>query len=86
MLHVDNDLFSMIFLVSNFRYVLRRILRRGVRYANEKLNAKPGVFASLVDVVVTLLVSHFNDIIHVLCFALPHIDLASNISRPPYYE
>ena len=41
---------------SIFRYVLRRILRRGVRYANEKLNAKPGVFSSLVDVVVSLLV------------------------------
>uniref|UniRef100_A0A915LZP4 alanine--tRNA ligase n=1 Tax=Meloidogyne javanica TaxID=6303 RepID=A0A915LZP4_MELJA len=31
-------------------YVLRRILRRGVRYATEKLNAKPGFFASLVPV------------------------------------
>ena len=39
------------------RYVLRRILRRGVRFASEKLNAKPGVFSSLVDVVVSLLVS-----------------------------
>ena len=58
MLYVANDLFSMLFLVSNLRYVLRRILRRGVRYANEKLNAKPGVFASLVDVVVTLLVRY----------------------------
>lgn len=32
-------------------YVLRRILRRGVRFATEKLNCKPGFFASLVDVV-----------------------------------
>lgn len=32
-------------------YVLRRILRRGVRYGTEKLNCKPGFFASLVDVV-----------------------------------
>lgn len=32
-------------------YVLRRILRRGVRYATEKLNCKPGFFGSLVDVV-----------------------------------
>ena len=37
-------------------YVLRRILRRGVRYAAEKLNAKPGFFASLVPVVVEVLV------------------------------
>ena len=37
-------------------YVLRRILRRAVRYATEKMNAKPGVFASLVDTVVELLV------------------------------
>lgn len=33
-------------------YVLRRILRRAIRYAHEKLNAPPGAFASLVDVVV----------------------------------
>lgn len=38
-------------------YVLRRILRRAVRYGTEKLNAKPGMFASLVDVVVESLVS-----------------------------
>lgn len=37
-------------------YVLRRILRRGVRYASEKLNAKPGQFASLVPVVIESLV------------------------------
>jgi len=39
------------------RYVLRRILRRAVRYATEKLNAKPGVLASLVDSVIVILVS-----------------------------
>ncbi len=39
------------------RYVVRRILRRGVRYCTEKLGAKPGVFASLVLVVVETLVS-----------------------------
>lgn len=33
-------------------YVLRRILRRAVRYSHEKLKAKPGFFSSLVDVVV----------------------------------
>uniref|UniRef100_A0A672NXK5 Alanine--tRNA ligase n=1 Tax=Sinocyclocheilus grahami TaxID=75366 RepID=A0A672NXK5_SINGR len=33
-------------------YVLRRILRRAVRYAHEKLGAQKGFFASLVDVVV----------------------------------
>ena len=38
-------------------YVLRRILRRGIRYGSEKLNTKPGMFASLVDTVVLLLVS-----------------------------
>jgi len=36
-------------------YVLRRILRRAVRYATESFNAKPGFFASLVDVVVETL-------------------------------
>lgn len=43
-------------LIVMFRYVLRRILRRGVRYAIEKLGAKPGQFASLVDTVVDILV------------------------------
>jgi len=38
------------------RYVLRRILRRAVRYATEKLNAKPGMLASLVDTVGQILV------------------------------
>ena len=36
---------------------MRRILRRAVRYATEKLNGKPGMFATLVDTVVQLLVS-----------------------------
>jgi len=40
-------------------YVLRRILRRGVRYATEKLNMKPGSFASLVDIVCESLGSAF---------------------------
>lgn len=42
-----------------FSYVLRRILRRGVRYATEKLNAKPKQFSSLVSIVVDILVSIF---------------------------
>jgi alanyl-tRNA synthetase len=40
-----------------YSYVLRRILRRGVRYATEKLNAKPGFFASLVPIVINVLVN-----------------------------
>ncbi|KAJ9583265.1 hypothetical protein L9F63_022398, partial [Diploptera punctata] len=43
-------------------YVLRRILRRGVRYATEKLNAKPGFFASLVHTVVDLLGDTFPEV------------------------
>lgn len=43
-------------------YVLRRILRRAVRYATEKLNAKPGMFASLVDTVVQLLGDAFPEV------------------------
>lgn len=43
-------------------YVLRRILRRAVRYASEKLNAKPGFFASLVYTVVELLGDVFPEI------------------------
>jgi alanyl-tRNA synthetase len=38
-------------------YVLRRILRRAVRYGRQKLNAKPGFFAQLVPIVV----QHFGD-------------------------
>ncbi|CAD5208802.1 unnamed protein product [Bursaphelenchus xylophilus] len=43
-------------------YVLRRILRRGVRYATEKLNAKPGFLASLVPVVVSILGEVFPEL------------------------
>jgi len=43
-------------------YVLRRILRRGVRFATEKLNAKPGFFASLVDSVVESLGGTFPEL------------------------
>lgn len=43
-------------------YVLRRILRRAVRYASEKLNAKPGFFGSLVNTVVELLGDVFPEI------------------------
>ncbi|MCL4147975.1 UNVERIFIED_CONTAM: hypothetical protein GTU68_051374, partial [Idotea baltica] len=43
-------------------YVLRRILRRGVRYATEKLAAKPGIFASLVDDVVEILKDVFPEV------------------------
>ncbi|XP_076172358.1 alanine--tRNA ligase, cytoplasmic isoform X3 [Ptiloglossa arizonensis] len=43
-------------------YVLRRILRRAVRYATEKLNAKPKVFGTLVNVVVNLLGDVFPEV------------------------
>lgn len=43
-------------------YVLRRILRRAVRYSSEKLNAKPGFFASLVNSVVEILGDTFPEI------------------------
>jgi len=50
--------------------VLRRILRRAVRYATEKLNAKPGMLASLVDTVCVILVSS-----KILFFSFGHINL-----------
>lgn len=43
-------------------YVLRRILRRAIRYSNEKLNAEPGFLASLVDVVVESLGAFFTEL------------------------
>ena len=43
-------------------YVLRRILRRGIRFATEKLKAKPGFFASLVDIVVESLGEAFPEL------------------------
>jgi len=44
-------------------YVLRRILRRAVRYAVEKLGAKPGFFASLVLVVNEILKDEFPELL-----------------------
>ncbi|XP_064641704.1 alanine--tRNA ligase, cytoplasmic-like isoform X2 [Lineus longissimus] len=43
-------------------YVLRRILRRAVRYGTEKLNCKPGFFATLVDIVVQTLGHFFPEV------------------------
>lgn len=43
-------------------YVLRRILRRAVRYSHEKLGAQRGFFASLVDVVVESLGEAFPEL------------------------
>uniref|UniRef100_A0A8D0GAI9 Alanine--tRNA ligase n=1 Tax=Sphenodon punctatus TaxID=8508 RepID=A0A8D0GAI9_SPHPU len=43
-------------------YVLRRILRRAVRYSHEKLSAPKGFFATLVDVVVQLLGDAFPEL------------------------
>ena len=43
-------------------YVLRRILRRGIRFASENLNAKPGFFSSLVDIVCELLGDFFPEL------------------------
>lgn len=44
-------------------YVLRRILRRAVRYGNDFLGAKPGFFARLADSVAATLGSVFPEII-----------------------
>ncbi|KAL1490632.1 hypothetical protein ABEB36_013293 [Hypothenemus hampei] len=43
-------------------YVLRRILRRAVRYGTEKLNAQPGFFATLVNTVVEILGDTFPEV------------------------
>lgn len=43
-------------------YVLRRILRRAVRYATEKLNAKPGFFSTLIHTVTEILGDAFPEI------------------------
>ncbi|KAM9816386.1 alanine--tRNA ligase, cytoplasmic-like [Syngnathus typhle] len=43
-------------------YVLRRILRRAVRYSHEKLGAQKGFFATLVDVVVKSLGDAFPEL------------------------
>uniref|UniRef100_A0A5K3F3V6 alanine--tRNA ligase n=1 Tax=Mesocestoides corti TaxID=53468 RepID=A0A5K3F3V6_MESCO len=43
-------------------YVLRRILRRAIRYSIEVIGAKPGFFATLVDVVVKSLGAAFPEL------------------------
>ncbi|VDM35120.1 unnamed protein product [Hydatigera taeniaeformis] len=43
-------------------YVLRRILRRAIRYSIEVIGAKPGFFSSLVDVVVGSLGDAFPEV------------------------
>ncbi|XP_075251225.1 alanine--tRNA ligase, cytoplasmic-like isoform X3 [Convolutriloba macropyga] len=43
-------------------YVLRRILRRAIRFSNEVLKAKPGFFADLVDTVVECLGDTFPEV------------------------
>ncbi|VDO55828.1 unnamed protein product [Schistosoma margrebowiei] len=43
-------------------YVIRRILRRAVRFAIEVLNAKPGFLATLVDVVIETLGDAFPEV------------------------
>jgi len=43
-------------------YVLRRILRRAIRYFRDKLEGKPGVLSSLVDVVVEILGDVFPEL------------------------
>lgn len=53
----NNKLFTIVYYF--FRYVLRRILRRAIRYAHERMNCKPGMFATLVSQVVEILVSFF---------------------------
>merc|ERR1712088_607102 len=42
--------------------VLRRILRRGIRFATENLNAKPGFFSGLVDTVCDILGDFFPEL------------------------
>lgn len=55
-LKVEMALSDCVFLFFHHSYVLRRILRRAVRYSHEKLGAQRGFFATLVDVVVDSLV------------------------------
>jgi len=42
-------------------------LRRAVRYATEKLNAKPGMLSSLVDTVTQILVRKQIFFLHFVC-------------------
>lgn len=44
----------------SFRLVLRRILRRAVRFCAEVLRAPPGTLASLVPTVVHILVNYIS--------------------------
>lgn len=69
------------------RYVLRRILRRGIRYASEKLNAKPGFLGSLVQNVIDLLGDAFPEvkknpsIVSVYSMAVGFVSSSSQVNR-----
>jgi len=43
-------------------YVIRRVIRRGIRYGNEKLGGKIGFFSELVDVVVNIMNEAFPEL------------------------
>lgn len=49
-------------------YVLRRILRRGVRYGQQILKCKPGFFSQLVPTVVENMKSAFPELEEKMCF------------------
>ena len=62
-------------------YVLRRILRRAVRYCTEVLQGKPGFFAGLVPTVVDILVSGVRLCVHLsLSLFLSLLSLALSLS------
>lgn len=73
-------------------YVLRRVLRRAVRYGGEKLGGKDGFFARLVDTVVDNFGGFFPELVAaraqvwMVAWEQHHLDINTPPHPPDYHH